>query len=48
MTVAANMGQTDQARGAVEVLIARRAFPGAEAMLEALSARHHGQGWRRG
>jgi hypothetical protein len=41
MTAAASMGQTDQARAAVEMLIARDASPGAEAMLEALSARHH-------
>ena len=41
MTAATSMGQTDQARAAVETLIARGAFPGAEAMLEALSAQHH-------
>ncbi len=37
------MDQTDQAHAAVETLIARGAFSGAEAMLEALAAQHHRQ-----
>ncbi|NQU21304.1 MAG: hypothetical protein HQ567_08485 [Candidatus Nealsonbacteria bacterium] len=40
ITAAISIGQADQARAAVETLIARGAFPGAEAMLEALSAQH--------
>ncbi len=43
MTAATNMGKTDQACAAVETLITRGAFPGAEAMLEALTAQHHRQ-----
>ncbi len=41
MAAAANMGQTHQARTAVEILIARGALPGGETMLEALSVRHY-------
>ncbi len=43
MTAAANMGHTDQARAAVEVLVVRGASPGRKAMLEALSAQHRRQ-----
>ena len=43
MTAATDMGKTDPACAAVETLITRGAFPGTEAMLEALTAQHYRQ-----
>ena len=43
MTAAKQMGQTDQASNAVEALIAQGTFPGAEPMIETLTAQHRRQ-----